>query len=207
MSGMFDIDSPIMNVLNKVMNIVIVNLCFILSCLPIITVGAAITAMYSVNLKMAHDEETYVFTFYWKAFRRNFAQSTICWLFVVTAGAVLGIDFWFIGNTMTGVIKNVFYAVIIVSTVVYGIILIYVFPYIARFENKLLICIKNSLIIGGANIGYTVTMLLVTLASLALTFFSPQVFFRALFVWIVAGFSLLSFINSFFLRRVFAKYE
>lgn len=206
MGGMFNIDSPLMNVLNKIMNTVIINICFIISCIPVVTAGAAITAMYSVNLKMVHDEETYVFSLYWKAFRKNFIQSTLCWLLAVAAGFVLGIDFWF-AKSLEGIIKSIFYAVIIVSIAVYIVIIIYIFPYMARFEDKLVTCIKNALIIGGANIGYTITIILVNFASLAVTFYSPEVMLRALFVWVMGGFSLLSFINSFFLRKVFDKYK
>lgn len=206
MKGMFDIDSPVMDVLNKIMNIVIINLCFLISCIPVITIGAAITAMYHVNLKMVRNEETYVFSLYWKAFKKNFMQSTICWLFIMAAGFVLFIDFWFIGN-MKGMIKNIFYAIMIIVIIVYSIGMLYIFPYIARFKDKLGICIKNALVIGGANIGYTITMLLITFASIAVTFYDIQVMLRALFIWIVGGFSLVSFINSFFLRKVFDKYE
>lgn len=206
MKGMFDIDSPVMDVLNKIMNIVVINLCFLISCIPVITIGAAITAMYHVNLKMVRNEETYVFSLYWKAFKKNFMQSTICWLFIMAAGFVLFIDFWFIGN-MKGMIKNIFYAIMIIVIIVYSIGMLYVFPYIARFKDKLGICIKNALVIGGANIGYTITMLLITFASIAVTFYDIQVMLRALFIWIVGGFSLVSFINSFFLRKVFDKYE
>lgn len=206
MKGMFDIDSPVMDVLNKIMNIVVINLCFLISCIPVITIGAAITAMYHVNLKMVRNEETYVFSLYWKAFKKNFMQSTICWLFIMAAGFVLFIDFWFIGN-MKGMIKNIFYAIMIIVIIVYSIGMLYIFPYIARFKDKLGICIKNALVIGGANIGYTITMLLITFASIAVTFYDIQVMLRALFIWIVGGFSLVSFINSFFLRKVFDKYE
>lgn len=206
MGGMFNIDSPVMNTLTKITNIIIINLCFIISCIPVITIGAAITAMYSVNLKMVRDEETYIFSFYWKAFRRNFIQSTVCWGLVVAAGSLLFFDFRFIGN-MEGVIKNVFYVVITASIIVYCVITIYVFPYIARFEDKLGTCIKNSFIIGGANIGYTIIIMLITLASLLITFYNPRIMLRALFIWIMGGFALLSFINSFFLRKVFDKYK
>ncbi|MCX4326296.1 MAG: YesL family protein [Lachnospiraceae bacterium] len=205
MRGMFDIDSPLMNVLNKAMNIVILNLCFIISCTSVITIGAAITAMYSVNLKMVRDEETYVFSLYWKAFRRNFIQSTMCWLLAVAAGLIVGIDFWFTGS-MEGAVKNIFYVIMFVSMVVYSVIMIYVFPYMARFEDKLGTCIKNALVIGGANAGYTFAIMLIILASVAITFYNPHVMLRALFVWLICGFSLVSFINSFFLRKVFDKY-
>ena len=85
MGGMFDVDSPVMNVLNKIMNLMILNLCFVAGCIPVVTAGAAMTALYSVNLKMVRNEEAYIFSSYWRAFKENFRQSTVCWLLLVCA--------------------------------------------------------------------------------------------------------------------------
>lgn len=88
-SGM---DSPVMGALNKFVNLVILNLCFLVSCIPIVTAGAALTALYSVNLKMVKGEEGYVFRGYWKEFVQNFRQGTVCWMAMAGAGTVFILD-------------------------------------------------------------------------------------------------------------------
>ena len=205
MDGIFGIDSPLMNALNKFMNIVILNLCFLLSCLPLVTAGAAMTALYSVHLKMVKDEEVYVFSSYWKAFRGNFKQSTICFLLCMAVGAVFVLDFYVVAG-FPGIMASVFKVALTMLLVVYLIVFLYVFPYMARFRDSLRISLKNALLIGGANIAYTITVMLIIAACFALTFMSVGIMLRALFIWIVGGFSLLAYICSFFFRRVFDKY-
>ena len=86
MGDMFSMDNPVMNFLEKLMNLMILNVCFLVSCIPVITIGAAWTALFTVNLRMVKKEEAYVFRTYWNAFAKNFKQSTKIWLFVLVAG-------------------------------------------------------------------------------------------------------------------------
>lgn len=206
MGGMFDVDSPVMNVLNKIMNLVVLNLCFVVSCLPVITAGAALTALYSVTLKMVRNEESYIFSSYCKAFRDNFRQGTACWLLLMAAGGVLLADFLALKG-LEGGTRTVFCVTAVVFLVVYSVLVLYIFPYTARFKDSTLTSMKNAFFIGGANFGYTVTVLLINLAAATLTFFSLEVFLRAVFLWLAIGFSLTAYINSFFLRKVFDKYK
>lgn len=205
MGRIFDLDSPVMDVLNKVMNTVILNVCFMISCLPVITIGAAISALYSVNLKMVRQEESYVFSSYWKAFKAGFKQSTVCWLVLAAAGSVLIVDFGVIKN-LSGSLQKILAITTIVLFLIYIVVVTYVFPYIARFHDNFLTCLKNAFMIGWVNPGYTAAIILITAACVILTFFSVELMLRAIFIWLVGGFSLLSYVNSFFLRKVFEKY-
>lgn len=206
MGGIFDIDSPVMNVLNKVMNLIVLNFCFVISCIPVITAGAAAAALYSVNLKMARNEESYVFSSYFRAFRDNFRQSTLCWLLLMCAGGIIGADFWVIGS-ITGGIQRVFQVTTIIFLVIYCVLLLYIFPYIARFQDTVRTSIKNAFLIGCVNLGYTITILLITAAGMAVTVSSIEILLRAAFIWLTIGFSLLAYFQSFFFRKVFDKYE
>lgn len=206
MGGIFDVDSAVTSILNKITNTLVLNVCFLISCLPVITAGAAVTALYSVNLKMVRNEESYVCRTYWKSFKENFKQSTLCWLLMLVIGLVFGLDFLVVKN-VKGTGGKILMTAVIILFVMYGIVLMYVFPYMARFQDKLGVSIKNALMIGGGNPGYTITLLFISAACAAITFVSLEVFLRAVFVWIVVGFSLLSYFNSFFFRRLFEKYE
>ena len=87
MNGLFNLDSPIMRFLSKVCDLMILNVMCIICCLPIVTAGASITALYTITMKMVRGEESYIFKGFLKAFKENFKQSTIIWLIM----AVLGI--------------------------------------------------------------------------------------------------------------------
>ena len=57
----FDIDSPLMQVLGKISDLVILNLITVVMCIPIVTAGASFTAMHYCCLKIARDHETGMF--------------------------------------------------------------------------------------------------------------------------------------------------
>ena len=83
-----NIDSPFMQFMNKVADLMILNLLTIVCMIPIITTGAALTAMHYQVLKIVRDEECYIVKGYFKAFRENFKQSTAIWLIMLVIGAV-----------------------------------------------------------------------------------------------------------------------
>ena len=57
MNGLFNLDSPIMRFLSKVCDLMILNVMCIICCLPIVTAGASITALYTITMKMVRGEE------------------------------------------------------------------------------------------------------------------------------------------------------
>lgn len=206
MGGLFSMESRTMKLLSRITNIMILNLCFIISCLPIITAGAGLTALYAVNLKMVRDEEAYIFRGFWSAFKENFKQSTVCWLLFLIMGYIFVVDYRIV-DILPARVSQAFQVVVTVLLLIYLIMLLYIFPYIGRFKDKLGISLKNAFLIGVTNIGYSFVIIAITAISLCITFFSLNTLLTLAWVWLLGGFSLLSFINSYFLRRVFCKYE
>ena len=60
MGRFFNMDSPVMNFLGRVADLVWLNILYIICCLPIFTIGAATSALYYVTMKMVADEEGYI---------------------------------------------------------------------------------------------------------------------------------------------------
>lgn len=199
-------ENPVMNFMNKIVDLIVLNVCFIISCIPVITIGAGITALYSVNLKMIRSEEAYVFRGYWKAFRVNFRQATLSWMIFLAAGVIFMYDLRLIPLLPAG-IQKIFYAVLLVCGIVYAVELLYVFPYIARFRDSLQRSFKNAFLIGGTRIGYTVTLVMLAAAFTAAGLACITGSVELLFFWAVTGFSLASYVQAWILRKVFDRYE
>ena len=72
----FSLDSKFSQIMGRVFDLMMLNIIFLIMCIPIVTIGANFTAMYYVTLKMIKNEETYIFRTYWKSFRENFKQAT-----------------------------------------------------------------------------------------------------------------------------------
>ena len=91
------IDSPVMRVLGRLGDIIILNMIFVVGCIPVITIGTSLSALYAVAMKMARGEDPSVWKEFWKAYKRNFRPATICWLVMAVIAVLLFVDFRIIG--------------------------------------------------------------------------------------------------------------
>ena len=200
----FNYDSPIMQFLSRITDLFILNFLFLICSIPIVTIGAAATALYSVTLKMARNEESYIFSSFFRAFKSNFKHSTVSWLILLLAGIVLAMDYRAVG-IMGGSFQQIFSFLLFFLCIIFLFPAIYIFPYIARFENTIKNSLKNAFIISIAQLPYTVLLLLLLAAAVAFTMFID--FRIVVFVWFVIGFSGLAYLGSFLYRRAFQKFE
>lgn len=200
----FNYDSPIMQFLSRVTDIIILNILFIVCSLPVITVGASATALYSVTLKMVKNEESYIFSSFFRAFKNNFKHSTVSWLILLGTGIIVWVDYRIL-SVSDGSLSRIFSAVLIPVCVFLVLIALYIFPFIARFENTIRNSWKNAFLISIVQLPYTVLLLLILALAIAFTLFVN--FQITGFVWFVMGFSGLAYLNSFLLRRAFRRFE
>lgn len=206
MNRWFASDGFLQTVFAKVRDLAILNICFLISCIPVVTVGAALTALYSVTLRMVREEEGNVFSDYKTAFRENFRQGTGIWLLLVGLAALFILDFWAL-NQLSGTLAFVLKILLGVLMLVVLAAGEYVFAYAARFSDPLGRVLKNSLMICGANLLPTASMLCMRFLAIFVSLYSLEFFLRAIYIWLVLGFAALNYLQSFVLRRVFAKYE
>ena len=205
MKKLFSVDGDLMSFLTRLADLAILNVIFLITCLPIVTIGPALVALYSVTLKMVKNEESYIFKGYFKAFKDNFKISFISWLILLAAFFMLYIDLQ-IANTFAGSIRTIMTVLFFFMLLVCIVLLLYLFPYIARFENTLRNSFKNSFIIAVASLQYTILMLIITVSVIVLSFFVIPLQYSIL-MWIIFGFSAIALLHSVIFRRVFAKYE
>ena len=77
MNRFFNMDNKFFVFMGRVADLLLLNFLCILCCIPVVTAGASITALYYVTLKMARDEESYIARSFFRSFKQNFKQSTI----------------------------------------------------------------------------------------------------------------------------------
>ena len=205
MGSFFNMDSPVMRFLGRLADVMILNIVFLITCLPIVTIGAAWTSLSYVTLKMSRDEESYIVKSYFKAFRQNFRQATVIWGICLAAMFIFYIDYHIIGN-MDHSMAQVMFVLLTVVAILFGLTLLYVFPVLAKFDNTVFNTIKNSFLISVANLPRTLLMFAVIIGSIVLTFLSQQTIAVGMLVWIMVGFALIAFINAHILVKVFDRY-
>jgi len=196
MKGMFSMDSPLMEVLTKVADLIIINILFLFVSIPVFTIGAGYSAMYSVVLKLVKNEEGKITKQFFKAFKENFKQATIIWLVLLLIALGLLYDFYML---MNGSLPESFKLALIVLAFVWGVLFINIFPLIAKFENTSMHLIKNSFVIGFTHLIKTVFMALFIAAPFYITYKRIEVFP----VFAMMGLSVPAFVNSIWFNKIY----
>ena len=78
--------------LNKMADLMILDLIALVCCIPIITIGASMTALHYMALKIVRNEEVYIVRGFWKSFKMNFRQATVIWLIQILVMLIMGLD-------------------------------------------------------------------------------------------------------------------
>ncbi|MCR4851420.1 MAG: YesL family protein [Lachnospiraceae bacterium] len=203
MSKIFDLESPLMSGLGKFADLIILNLITIVCCIPVFTIGAAITALHFVCLKMVRDEETYVIKSYFKSFRQNFKQATAIWLIELVVFGVLLFDIYLMGHA--GITFPVWLpsALLAVDALVF-MLGIHVFPLLARFENTVATTIKNSVMVGILTLPKTILMVIICAVPVVLIYFFEQVLAPLM---LLIGISGPAFMCALLYNKTFKRFE
>lgn len=192
--------------MSKVADLCILNIICVVCCIPVITAGASITAMYYVTLKMVRNEEAYIVRSFFKSFKQNFKQATIINLIMLLIGVVLYIDLN-VSKAMQGGAGQIFQVIFMAFVLIYFILFLYVYPVLARFYNTIKNTIKNALFMAVRHLPYTVVMVLIAACPLLLLLVKSYQIQSTLFVlFLLMGFALIAYCNSYFLAKIFDNY-
>lgn len=173
MSNVFAPDSPFMDLLNRLLFLLKLNLVTLLFCLPLITAGASFAAMHTLLLSLSRDEESYVFGPFFEAFKKNFRQALPVWLFFLLAGGVVGGGIYLVHAALTGfplVLRLVQY----IAAVILVVIFLYAFPLVSRYDNTFVKTLQNSLVLAVGFFPRTLGMLVVICGAALIMWLIPQ---------------------------------
>ena len=203
MGKLFNLDSPVMQGLSKVADLIVLNLMTVLCSLPVITAGAARAALYDAVTRMLQDEGR-LYSSYWNAFRSNFKKATLLWLIVLVVGCLLSLSvLFYLMQEITGG----FVLLLLTGTalLLWAITAAWVFPLQARFENSVRGTLKNAVLCALAYLPRSLAMAVLNLLPLALFLFFPDIFLRIGFVWLSIWFALAAYLNCRILSKPMEK--
>ncbi len=137
--GILDYRSSFYEFMRKMLWVFLLSLLFIVTSIPIFTVGASAVAMYSVLLKLIREKEFKLLGDYFTSFVKNFGKATIIWIICLILGVVCYIDItFFVGATKGfGAVGYVMLAVAVIITVVILMFALAMFPVLAEFEGSI----------------------------------------------------------------------
>ena len=190
----------LMEFVGKVGDFLILSILWLVCCLPVITIGASTTAMFYVSFRLLAGEEEGCFRDFFRSFQENFRQATLLWLAALLLGAFLGLDLYFylMWSAAGEWIGTGLFAIFAAATVLYLCVMLYLFPYVARFRCTFRTAVRNTAYLSLRHIPYTLAMMA---ADLLLTILCLQ-----FGVLLAALPGMIAFVNGLCLSRVFSRY-
>ncbi len=181
----FSYESKFSQILLKLCWSCYLNLLWFVCSLPIVTIGASTTALYYASLKLVREEDSSLTRQFFRSFRENFKQATVLWLILLGVGLFLGADGYILYHLRLSaagplaVMWTLILAVVIAASVVYVIVLLYVFPLLASVCNTNRAMLKNAFLIGTHYLFATILIFAVHFAMffVVVAWFTPLIVF------------------------------
>lgn len=199
-------DNVVTRVLSRICDFVILNILWLVCSIPIVTIGASTTALYSVMQKIVRNEEGYIARSFFKAFKQNFKQATIVWLLIAALGLILSVDLN-MARSLEGTIRIVFQVIFGFFSFWLFAIFLYVFPLLARYENSTKATLKNAVILSIAKLPFTFLMMVVVVVPMAASLLTVRTILLSVPIWMGIGVSIVTWLNAYILKRVFKIFE
>ncbi|MGV3491399.1 MAG: YesL family protein [Devosia sp.] len=206
MNSLFSQDSPLMRGLGAVADVMLLNLLFIATSLPVITLGASLTALNFTAMRIATGECNSVSGDYFRSFRRNFRQGTIVALVLAAVVAVLAAWYVVVTNLAFGNLAElILLAVWYVLVFNVAAAALFVFPYLASFEGSTRQVLRNARLLSWKHPFTALAAMALIALCVAVTAFYPQ-FTAYGIAWLLFGFAGIATANGVLFARIFNSY-
>lgn len=194
------IDNPFFTFMGNLGDLIILNLAYVITCIPVITIGMATTALYKVMLKRARGESNYVLKEYLKECGKEAKNSTKMWIPMLLAGSVLVFDILYIGRSW-----NVIGIGVACLLVIWILVFCYAFPLQAQFENTVVNTWKNALYLSVRYLPCTIVIVLLNMIPILGILWLPGLLGLLVPVYVIFGYAFTARINVIMLEKIFDK--
>lgn len=229
MSSFFSLESPVYKFMSRLLDMLKLNVLWLLtggpvvmfliefflakeglsayrflSFIPLILIGPATTAVFSVTLRMVDEQEGYIANHFFTAYRENFKKGIIIGVIFLVAVYAIWMDFQFF-NAAESINRSSWgYLVIGIIAVFFAFMhLIYAFPLQARYENTVINTLRNSYSIAIKFLVKTIFLAIILLILLAVFTWN----FATQFLGILIGPASIMFTISGFAIQAFRLVE
>ena len=204
--AVFDTDNFLMRFCEKVLDIVTVNLLFVVSCLPIVTIGVAKISLYQTIFEVKSSRRVPVFKTYMRAFKQNLKLGFQLGLLELGIFLISVVDlslFW--GQTGLGfqLIKAICLGILIFLTLV----MLASYPIAARYDLTWKEALQKGLLLVSFNFVWFFLMIAIILLIIMLLYLSGFTLVLGGSAFLLFGFGLLAFCQAGLMEKLFAKYQ
>ena len=195
-------DSWPIRFLTRVCDLFLLNVVFMFACVTVVCSGTAMTALYSVTLRMLRGETNTPVKDFFRSIRNNFIP---CF----PATILLFVDVTLIAFLLTVLfaeellISPTLFVALAIAGLLLTALLSWLFPLLARFENTFPRHLGNAVLLAAANLPVTFLITLVNLLPILLALALPELLGYLAAFWTFIGLAAGAYLNSFYLNRVF----
>lgn len=203
---LFNPDSRIMIFLSRVADLVILNILWLVCCIPVVTIGASTTAMYHVIRHWQKDSVSSIMRDFFQSFKEDFKQATPVYLILLIPTVAVVINAMLIFNQDNSAAVP-FYLLIIwfISALILLFISSFVYPVMAFFADTLFKTLRNAMVLALAYLPRTILISVLNLLPVILLFVNPRFFLQSSIFWLLIGGALVAYLNMSILKPVFKK--
>lgn len=201
--GIFKQEGPLMVFLGKVADLVILNALTLLFCIPIVTIGASLTACHYTALKMCRSEG-YIARNFWKSFKENFRQSTVIFLILTVFGVFSVLAIWILSANPMGVLGTIVQSFLTMCLILTVIIGVWVYPVQSKFINTVGQTLMKAFIFACRYFFRTIVMVLIAILPIVLLLVFPPQWYSLLLLF---GFSFPIYLSAKMYNKVFERIE
>lgn len=203
---LFRYDGGLFRILSLLGDLILLNILWILTSIPLITIGASTSALYTITMKIVAGEEGYVIKPYFSAFLRNFKQATILWIICAAIG--IWVCFFFsITRSMDSNLGRMLQLIEAAAVVILVLAFLYLFPMQSRYQNSVKGLLYNSFYLSLRYLPYSLLMLVIATSLFILLALFQDAFNLIMAIWISLGISGTAYGISFCIYLVFHMAE
>ncbi len=201
------IDNPFFEAMGRLGDIILVNLLLLLCSLPIVTVGASVSAMYGVFLQMMEGTEGRISITFFRYFRKGLKKNTMVWSTMLVIGILLIFNMFFLGHVGMEGIWRIVGIVTGCLILIWKILFAWVFAFLADWEERIRDGVTATMRM--AVLHLPATLVMVVLNNILLICLWMGVFYLAAVIpiYLVAGFGLTGYVNTWFFKKYLKKKE
>lgn len=196
----FSLDSKFMQKMTAFGEIMLINICWIIGSLPLLTVGASNIAIYTVMGRRLRGEGSGTVVPFFKAWWSNLKTGIQFWIpqVFVTFSLVLMLFL-----TVPVFLKVIAVVLLILVSLVFSVM----YPQAARFRNRWFAYLRNAVILLILKPGWVLLNLVVLLIPVILFLLAPVDFLRFGFIWIFVGISGVFLVSSDIVQNILQPLE
>ena len=206
MGRLFDVESPVMQALTKASCVFFCGFFFFVTCIPVVTAGAGLCAMYKMMFNIREEKPAGAREFF-KTFAAELKRGTVLWILLICGVLML---FFFAAGVISiipeGILFSVFTVMIMFISLGFMLTFTMAFPLECYFDNKPLVTLKKAFLISLSFRNKSIPAVFLWILPVLLYMISPYYFIRFLPLIIFVVIPAVIYFQSGLMQKIFENF-